>query len=344
MPKTEDEPKIMDEQGFLEQVAKLREALDGKVVTTEGSALTAEVREPDRKQRLHYQLRQARQLRAKMEQAADSAEKMDTREERLEVLTLYTPDINTLVSLTLAARGGYTLDDYEDYNRRYKAGESKAEDEKTKAHSTIVNQLVAMAEERDGPRQWIPAGAETVAPPPPRARKTAAAGVKRPPPTDVPPAARRPSPSAEFDEDPFFVPSSGDEYTPNETVSGASNSLRNKKARSSKRRSVITKRCHDCKSSTSYFRRCHYWFLTGAKCGKTYCSKCLVAKYGCQDVADWDQVTNDPDWQYVLYVCFSLRGCSVELDNSPLCFVITVVHLAWAHVCVSIVSEKESAL
>ncbi len=38
------------------------------------------------------------------------------------------------------------------------------------------------------------------------------------------------------------------------------------------------KKCHDCKKSTSNYRSCHYWTLTG-KCKKKYCVDCLSSKY-----------------------------------------------------------------
>ena len=38
------------------------------------------------------------------------------------------------------------------------------------------------------------------------------------------------------------------------------------------------KKCHDCKKSTTNYRSCHYWTLTG-KCKKKYCVDCLSSKY-----------------------------------------------------------------
>jgi len=59
---------------------------------------------------------------------------------------------------------------------------------------------------------------------------------------------------------------------------------------------VATRQCHDCKSSTKIFRRCHYWMANGSKCGKIFCRKCIENKYeGPQD--DWDSTVDRTDWQ-----------------------------------------------
>ena len=66
----------------------------------------------------------------------------------------------------------------------------------------------------------------------------------------------------------------------------------------SRRRVVPPRRCHDCKSTTTMYRRCQYWFLTGSKCHKTYCHKCLIAKY-MEPASDWanGMAKEIPDWQ-----------------------------------------------
>jgi hypothetical protein len=38
------------------------------------------------------------------------------------------------------------------------------------------------------------------------------------------------------------------------------------------------KKCHDCKNSSTNYRHCHYWTVTG-KCKKKYCIDCLSSKY-----------------------------------------------------------------
>jgi len=47
-----------------------------------------------------------------------------------------------------------------------------------------------------------------------------------------------------------------------------------------RRNNKTPRKCHDCKSSVLDFRRCNYWFLTGSRCGKTYCFRCLKVTYG----------------------------------------------------------------
>lgn len=43
------------------------------------------------------------------------------------------------------------------------------------------------------------------------------------------------------------------------------------------------KKCHDCKESTTRYRKCSYWQVTGNKCGKTFCIECLSSKYSLGD-------------------------------------------------------------
>ena len=39
------------------------------------------------------------------------------------------------------------------------------------------------------------------------------------------------------------------------------------------------RKCHDCKESTTQYRQCNYWKLSGNKCGKSFCINCLSSKY-----------------------------------------------------------------
>jgi hypothetical protein len=63
-----------------------------------------------------------------------------------------------------------------------------------------------------------------------------------------------------------------------------------------KRRQTETKRCHDCKSTTKYYRNCHYYFPDGSKCAKTFCRKCLEGKYEGEPVDDWKTNKDSMDW------------------------------------------------
>ena len=311
---------MMTEREFLLQVSTLRQELEGQTVVAYGGSWTAEAREPNRKQQLHDQLRLSRQLRAKLEQAVEIAEAARTQDERIEIMKQHTNQVNMLVSLTQAAQGGYTLDDYNEYTRYLKKKETDAEEVIKGDRETIVNQLIAMAEERKGPIAQ-PSVLEAVTTNP------AAAVARRPPP--VPAAASKPTTSTSTksssgDDESFrkrrasdsaqSAHSSDEEYTPgvvgsNSDGGGATTTGQQQShpaaprrrgtsaKRRKQRRTVAPRRCHDCKSSSTYFKKCHYWFLTGKLCSKTFCSRCLIFKYGCTDEEGEGWEPNDPDWQ-----------------------------------------------
>lgn len=56
------------------------------------------------------------------------------------------------------------------------------------------------------------------------------------------------------------------------------------------------RKCHYCKVATTRFRRCHFWFANGTKCGKTFCKVCLMTTYA-ESSSDWDTTLGDSDWQ-----------------------------------------------
>jgi hypothetical protein len=302
---------IMDQE-FLRQVAALRNSLEGQTVVNLGSTWTAEAREPDRKRRLHLQLTLARQLRARLEDAADQAAVAATQMERMDILEQRTEDVNTLVSLTQAVKRGYTLDHYDEYSRYLRKEPVKSDENKDR--DVIVKQLVAMKEERLNPEDLTASAASSPLPavsssglpskkrgrkPKASAPKASAAAKARGYPSDSESSSKKPagraSKPADMDQELYEYHSSDDEeYTPDLSMTSSSKH-RSNSAKRKKRRSVASRRCHDCKSSTTYFRRCHYWFLTGTKCAKTFCSKCLVFKYGLPSEGNWNM--NDPDWQ-----------------------------------------------
>lgn len=294
----------MAEREFLLQVSALRQDLDGQVVIANGGVWTAEAREPNRKQMLHQQLRLARHLRASLEAAAERTEQAQTQEERWNILNEHSTPFNMLVALTEAVRGGYTLRDYTAYARFVKNYEARVQEERQNDHAVIVAQLVAMAKERDtisngqsvqknvaatvgvsNPEAAAPVGVNNLA--------AAAAAVKR----RYSHTTNSTSDDDSTNESPFTagdanLSSEDEDYSPT-----AKSYPRRKSTQRIKRRNIISRRCHDCKSATTYFRRCHYWFLNGTKCKRTFCSKCLISKYGCTDEEGeyWD--SNNPDWQ-----------------------------------------------
>lgn len=70
-------------------------------------------------------------------------------------------------------------------------------------------------------------------------------------------------------------------------------------------RKAISRKCHYCKKSSSAFRQCHFYFITGDKCRKCYCMECLVAHFDFKE----NKKMRDEDWH-----CPSCLGnctCSV---------------------------------
>ena len=259
----------------------LRRALQGRNLVVNGGSWTAEAREPDRNRRLHAQLRLARQLRVTMENAADKAEQ-STKTPRQIIMQLI-PSINELVSLTEAVQGSYTLDDYHEYTRLLQKEEDIATKEMTHARDIIVRQLLALTEEK----QPTPARRQSslrVADHSSSYRSSAYAAL-----------------APEFSVSTLPVGSSS--VDTESSLKRSSTSTDVTAPSMHKRRNIVSRRCHDCKSGTTNFRRCQYWLLTGTKCGKTFCSKCLEIRYGDTDI-DSESPKNDPqDWH-----CPSCQG------------------------------------
>lgn len=282
----------MTEREFLLKVSALRAELNGQAVISYGGVWTAEAREPSRKQHLHRQLRLARQLRALLEAAAEKAEQAKTRAERLEILQEQSVHVNTLVSLTEAVRGGYTLKEYDEYTRFFQ--DVPARDRENVNEAATVNLLTTTIEEQSA--------APAVKTPGPRRMQQPIATKRKPTVTAKRPASYLSVSSSDEESPrkrsafPNSNPSSEDQDEDYLQASTKSKQVKSSDGRI-QRRNVPSRRCHDCKSSTSYFRRCHYWHLTGTKCNKTYCSRCLIDKYGCTDEEGDDWEANNPDWQ-----------------------------------------------
>ena len=282
----------MTEREFLLQVSALRDELNGQAVISYGGVWTAEAREPSRKQQMHRQLRLARQLRALLEAAAEKAEQAKTRAERLEILQEQSVHVNTLVSLTEAVRGGYTLKEYDEYSRFFQ--EFQARNRGNENEEATASHLTTTTEEQNAA---------------PSVKRSGARRMKLPIATRRKPTVTAKRPAT------YLSASSSDEEAPRKRSAFPSSnpstadhdedclqtSTKSKQAKSSdgriQRRNVLSRRCHDCKSSTFYFRRCHYWHLNGTKCNKIFCSRCLIDKYGCTDEEGDGWEANNPDWQ-----------------------------------------------
>jgi hypothetical protein len=97
-------------EGQRNQLAAIRDLWRGTTMVMHGGAWTGEAREPQRKEQLLEQLKVARQLRESLETAALQAERVATTTEQVRTMIVQqTPIMNTLVSLTEAVRGNYTL-------------------------------------------------------------------------------------------------------------------------------------------------------------------------------------------------------------------------------------------
>lgn len=283
-----------EQQRFLEEVSELRHKLKGYTVIQYGSSFTAEAREPDRKRQLLDQLKLARRIRTTMESAADTIEKASDTD-RLRFLADNSFHINELVSLTQAVGGGYVSG--HDFNLQQQEQERRKKANESKVYDTVLNHLVSMADERDGvlkepavaskasPSSMKPANEKT------NVRRRPSSSLASVPFGQSKKRQRLPTTKKRYaPPDEEYILDDG-EFPAQEPVQTASRS---------KRRNVAARRCHNCKSSTSYFRRCNYWFVSGHKCGKVFCSKCLIQKYG-EEEPNWDDAKCDKDWQLSIF-------------------------------------------
>ena len=54
------------------------------------------------------------------------------------------------------------------------------------------------------------------------------------------------------------------------------------------------RKCHQCKVNGTEYRLCHFWFMNGTKCRKTYCKNCLINLYGLTQ--DFNTILSDTEW------------------------------------------------
>jgi hypothetical protein len=363
-----DSHQSEDNDEYLNEISDLRQSISDQAIISYGGVWTAESREPSRKDQLLLQLRLARQLRAVMERAADRAENaLVNPQERLDILHQHIPQINRLVSLTLAVRGKFMKPDYDDYMRFYQGYGVKKLKKIEEGQQFIMDSLQNLMNEHSHPNSNSKGNeADPKFPPedtkiPPKKTKptnsktyhiaelledskpsaysldssqhpgmsTFTSSRKRlrsnegdnilekedemeyriqndseisPSPGMI---ATRLKPHAAARSAPFFAsrkslwstssppPLSNTESTETEIATTTMTTDYSRK----RRRSTMNRRCHDCKSTTAYFRRCHYWYFTGVKCNKIYCSKCLIQKYECTDKEGDKWKTNIKDWQ-----------------------------------------------
>lgn len=257
-----------------------------------GGTWTAEAREPNRRKQLHNQLRLSRKLRAALEHAADAAEKSSPQQAR-SLLIQHTPDISTLTCLTEAVKGRAILPSYDFYTQQVQRRDQVKNDEVVRAQAVLDEHFGGMTRARGHPASGSGSGAATSRKE--CSREWTVARAERP-------AARKPSrsPISSGSEDSGFVHYSSDDST---STSGfvrprkkGTHTMVSSGRTSKRRRQVETRRCHDCKSTTNCYRKCQYFFPDGTKCGKTFCRKCLEAKYEEDLVDDWETTKELVDW------------------------------------------------
>lgn len=245
-------------------------------------------------------MRLARKLRATLEHAANVAEE-STQQDARALLIQHTPDISTLACLTEAVRGGYTLDSYDDFTQQSQQQQQARQEEVDRAREVLDEHAANMAQEAESaeneekaskPAAAAPKKKEPAKKQKAKKQKTVKKAVKdrakappRAPPTHAltarpsRAAAAKPNYDSIYQESPESPEFDAKRIT---TKSG--------------RRQGSTKQCHDCKSSTTQYQRCRFWFPTGTQCGKIFCRKCIELKYeGVQD--NWEARADLSDWQ-----------------------------------------------
>ena len=60
------------------------------------------------------------------------------------------------------------------------------------------------------------------------------------------------------------------------------------------------RKCHQCKVNGTEYRLCHFWFMNGTKCRKTYCKNCLINIYGLTQ--DFNTILSDLEWYCPSYL------------------------------------------
>lgn len=271
-------------------------------LVSHGGSWTAEAQEPSR--------REVVALRAKLGNATDEAQQQSIHNssQNDDRLMQHAPDVSTLACLTEASKGNFVLDSLDSRKKQQK--EDRRRDQVERARAVLDNHVERMeneakAEERlrnrqasanaSTPRRSSPPKKKKVTKRSKAAKKTArpTKHVVRPkdPPLSIPTHAlmiggvRKPSPRSTTKVRPTIEAVYDD--SPEKDV----------KVTATKSRRRPTRQCHDCKSTTNFFRRCHYFMPDGSQCGKTYCRKCLENKYSCDDHVDWDAVLEETGWQ-----------------------------------------------
>jgi hypothetical protein len=301
----EDTPPARDEcerhQGIDHQLNLLNSRLQGNCLLVHGSAWTAEAREPNRRHKLLEQLSLARKLRAKLEHAADRAERSLQGQAR-NLLLQHTDDISTLACLTEAVKGNYVLDSYDYYIRKARQEIETQRERVEQARAILDEQSESMAREQnetveanDATRPvTVAATITTPTKPPPKTKKPMAkkASINR---AKAPPPSR---PSTRIPRHALFTALQSSRVAapdPDSTVELSPEKLPKRVGTTKRgRRLADSRQCHYCKSSTTYYRQCTYWETDGTQCGKAFCRKCIEGKYEMTE-DDWDSTTQE-DW------------------------------------------------
>ena len=72
-----------------------------------------------------------------------------------------------------------------------------------------------------------------------------------------------------------------------------------------KSKKVPSRKCHFCKNASTTFRQCHYFFITGDRCKKFFCTECLIKHFNFEESKN----VRDEDWHCP--ACLGTCTCSV---------------------------------
>lgn len=235
----------------------------------------------------------ARKLRAKLEHAADVAEQ-SSQDDARNLLLLHAPDVSALACLTEAVRGKYTLDSYDVYTRQSQQQEKRRQQQVERARAALDKHVEKMDQEAKAVEKKTSKRTAASTSPPKRTesakkpKATKKKSVKKAVADRAKPPPRIPVHALMQTSRAGALAYSSQHYKDEPS--------RRTITTKSGRRSGATRQCHDCKSSTKSFLRCHYWLPDGSQCGKTFCRKCLENKYE-GPFEDWDKASKQTDWQ-----------------------------------------------
>jgi len=122
------------------EIMSIQNTVKDRSIVVTGGSFTAEAWDFDRKMRIHEQLKLARRIRCKMEQACEEAMQAQNKKEVRKIFLNHEDDMLQLVSLTDAVLGGYTLDSYDEYIQMQKE-QTEREEKDFQSSQEALNSL-----------------------------------------------------------------------------------------------------------------------------------------------------------------------------------------------------------